>query len=356
MQTNRAIRATTIIILCWVGLRSSFLLLSNDAETSPPLRQGVEAALPVNRYTSVKHSTKKPARMSRTSVPTKAILALRGQVAKTQQPPLNAIDIVRPAQLEPVAQTQAQTQVEAQAQPIQSPLQPDKPTMPLPFNPAPPPRFPDLRISAWAIVRPAGSVPNLATNGQLGASQAGVRIQQPLIRIDRHMLIAINLRVSAPLDQRLGREAGLGLAVRPIKQVPMELILERRVALGHGGRNALAVIAAGGFDDKPLIRKMTVSGYAQTGMVGFAQNDGFIDGAFRAERALLDHSNGSIRLGAGLWGAAQPNVARIDAGPILAVKQRLGAANFRISAEYRWRLAGQARPASGPALTIGTDF
>lgn len=354
MQTNRAIRATTIIILCWVGLRSSFLLLSTGAETSPPLRRSVEAALPANRHTSIKHSTKKPAMMSHTSAPIRATVALRGQVAKTQQPPLNAIDIVRLAQLEPVAQ--AQTQVEAQAQPIPSPLQPDTSAMPLPPNLAAQRRFPDLSVSAWAIVRPAGSVPNLATNGQLGASQAGVRIQQPFIRRDQRTLIAFNLRVSAPLDQRLGREAGLGLGVRPIKQVPMELILERRVALDRGGRNALAVIAAGGFDDKPLVRKVIMSGYVQTGTVGFAQNDGFIDGALRAERALLDHGNGSLRLGAGLWGAAQPDVARIDAGPILAVKQRLGAANLRISAEYRWRLAGQARPASGPALSIGTDF
>jgi hypothetical protein len=352
MQTNRAIRATTIIILCWVGLRSSFLLLSTDAGTLPPLRQSVEAVLPTNRHINSKHSTKKPAMTSRTSASIRATVAIRGQVAMTQQSPPNAIDIVHLAQLEPVAQ--AQTQVEAQAQPM--PLQIDTLAIPLPFNPAAQRRFPDLSVSAWAIVRPAGSVPNLATNGQLGASQAGVRIQQPLIREDQRTLIAFNVRVSAPLDQRLGREAGLGLAVRPIKQVPMELILERRVALDRGGRNALAVIAAGGFDDKPLIRKVTASGYAQTGMVGFAKNDGFIDGAVRVERALLDHSNGSLRLGAGLWGAAQPNVARIDAGPILAVKQRLGGANLRISAEYRWRLAGQARPASGPALTIGTDF
>jgi hypothetical protein len=354
MQTNRAIRATTIIILCWVGLRSSFLLLSTNAETSLPLRQSVEASLPDNRHISVKHSIKKTAMMSSTSAPKKATLALRGQLAKTQHLSPKPVDIIHLAQPEPVAQTQAQAQVEAYAQTL--PSQPDGSVIPPPSNPDQQRRFPDLNVSAWAIARPAGAVPNLATNGQLGGSQAGVRIQQPLIRTDQHMRVAINLRVSAPLDQRLGREAGLGLAVRPAKKVPMEVILERRVALDRGGRNALAVIAAGGFDDKPLIRKMTASGYVQTGMVGFAQNDGFIDGAVRVERALLDHSNGSLRLGAGLWGAAQPNVARIDAGPIVAVKQRLGAANLRISAEYRWRLAGQARPASGPAVSIGTDF
>jgi hypothetical protein len=99
-----------------------------------------------------------------------------------------------------------------------------------------------------------------------------------------------------------------------------------------------------------------LSGYAQTGIVGFARGDGFVDGALQIERALLDRNHTGLRLGVGVWGAAQPNVARIDVGPILAVKQRIGPASLRISAEYRWRVAGQARPASGPALSIGTDF
>lgn len=348
MQTNRALRATAIIIMGWVGLRSSFLLLSPDTEISPPLSQKAEAALPANLLTSINHSTTKTAMTWHTAAPIKAIFNIRGQVPKAQQPLSKVIDVIRLAPVESVAQPVPVL--------LPMPMQPDTSTPPPQDDRAQPRQFPDLSVSAWAIVRPVGSVPNLATNGQLGASQAGVRIQQPLIRNDQQTLIALNFRVSAPLDKRLGREAGLGLATRPIKQVPIELIFERRVALDRGGRNALAVIAAGGFDDKPIIRKVKMSGYAQTGMVGFARNDGFIDGALRVERALLDHSRTGLRIGAGLWGAAQPDVARIDAGPILAVKQRLGRANLRISAEYRWRLAGQARPASGPALSIGTDF
>jgi hypothetical protein len=217
-------------------------------------------------------------------------------------------------------------------------------------------RFPDAAVSTWAILRPSSSVPILATNGQLGASQAGIRIQQPILRKEEHALAALNLRLSTPLDQKLGREAAIGLSVRPNKRLPIELILERRVALDRGGRNAFALIAAGGFDDKRLIKKISMSGYAQTGMVGLAQKDGFVDGSFRVEQKLLDRKHTGFRIGGGVWAATQPGVERIDLGPILAVKQKVGAANFRISAEYRWRAVGQARPASGPALTIGTDF
>ena len=352
MQTNRAIRATAIIIFCWVGMRSSFLLLSIDTGISAPLGQNVEAALLTERHTRIEHLTKKPAMTGRTVAPIKAILSVRGHAPKIQRRLPKAIDTIQIARIEAVVRTQPAPV------PIPPPalIQPNTPTALSPPATRQPRRFPNPSVSAWAIVRPAGSAPNLATNGQLGASQAGIRIQQPLIRNDRQTLIAFNLRVSAPLDQRLGREAGLGLATRPVKQIPVELIFERRVALDRGGRNALAVIAAGGFDDKPIIRKVSMSGYAQTGMVGFSQNDGFIDGALRVERALLDHNHTGLRIGAGMWGAAQPNAARIDAGPILAVKQRLGAANLRISAEYRWRVAGKVRPASGPALSIGTDF
>ncbi len=352
MQRNRALRATVIIIFGWVGLRTSFLLMSSNAEISAPVEgspvRQFETTLPI---AAVDSRAIIPPAMIPSTVRTNKI-----QPNKTKS---DLLVVLTETSKQIIQESFAAQQFESARM-----VTPSQTFLPLPLrspdaslDSAPlSRRFPDLSISAWAIVRPVGTVPNLATNGQLGASQAGVRIQQPLIRSSARTLIALNLRVSAPLDQRLGREAGLGLATRPIKQVPIELIFERRVALDRGGRNAAAVIAAGGFDDMPIIKKVSMSGYAQTGMVGFARNDGFIDGALRVERSLLNHSRTGLRLGAGLWGAAQPDIARIDVGPILAVKQRLGAANLRISAEYRWRLVGQARPASGPALSIGTDF
>ena len=354
MQRNRALRATAIIIFGWVGLRTSFLLMSSNAEisapaTRSPARQS-EATFPITAAAVDNRTIIRPA-MAQSTVrtnkihPNKTISDVLVVVTETRK------QIVQKSVAALLSES-ARTGTPSQTSLPLPPRSPDASSDSAPHSR----RFLNLNISAWAILRPAGSGLNLATNGQLGASQAGVRVQQPLFRISQQLPIAFNLRVSAPLDQKLGREAGFGLGTRPVKQVPVELILERRVALDRGGRNAFAVIAAGGFNDKPLVSKVSLSGYAQTGIVGFARGDGFVDGALQIERALLDRNHTGLRLGAGFWGAAQPGVARVDVGPILAVKQRLGAANLRISAEYRWRVAGQARPASGPALSIGTDF
>jgi hypothetical protein len=349
MQTNRALRAMAITIFGWIGLRSSFLLLSSSAEILAPLSRQSQAASFASQLITHKRLISQPAMTKRTVQNIKTKPDIRLVAAQTDKIILQEIATNQ----EPTRPTQS-TVIGPFTQ-ILLPVPPRASDDPL-DNAHPRSRFFNPSVSAWAILRPASSGPILATNGQLGASQAGIRIQQPLFRSNERALIALNLRLSAPLDQQQGREAGIGLVTRPIKRIPVELIFERRVALDRGGRNALALIAAGGFDDKPLVSKVSLSGYAQAGMVGFARNDGFIDGALRVEQALLDRNHTGLRVGAGLWGAAQPRVTRIDVGPILAVKQRVGSANVRISAEYRWRVAGQARPASGPAISIGTDF
>jgi hypothetical protein len=349
MQTNRALRATMTIIFGWIGARSSFLLLSSGAEISAPLIRQSEAALRTPEAIIYKRLISQPAMTKRTVQNIKASPDIRLVTPETDKVILNQIATNQgSARSTQSAVIGAPVQILLQAPPRAS----DGPLDYVRHQS----RFLNPSVSAWAILRPASSGPILATNGQLGASQAGIRIQQPLLRRGERSLIALNLRLSAPLDQNLGREAGIGLVTRPVRRIPVELIFERRVALDRGGRNAIAVIAAGGFDDKPLISKVSLSGYAQAGMVGFVRNDGFIDGALRIEQPLFDSHHTGLRVGAGLWSAAQPGVARIDVGPILAIKQRVGSANLRISAEYRWRVAGQARPASGPALSIGTDF
>jgi hypothetical protein len=61
---------------------------------------------------------------------------------------------------------------------------------------------------------------------------------------------------------------------------------------------------------------------------------------------------GRLRVGAGAWAGAQPGVSRLDAGPHLEV--RLGPA--ALSADWRFRVGGHARPGSGPTLTVSTGF
>jgi hypothetical protein len=57
--------------------------------------------------------------------------------------------------------------------------------------------------------------------------------------------------------------------------------------------------------------------------------------------------------GFGVWGGAQPGLYRVDAGPRLTMRVRK---NVKLHVDWRQKLAGNARPGSGPALTLAGDF
>lgn len=205
-------------------------------------------------------------------------------------------------------------------------------------------------VSAWTIVR-GSSAQGLAAAGQLGGSQAGLRA-----RYDLGRGLAVAARLSGPLRDRRGREAAVALDWRPVRALPVTFTLERRAGLDRGGRDAFAAGAFGGFDNAGVLPGLRADGYAQAGVVGGRRRDPYVDGAFRLERGLAGHDRVRIGAGAGLWGGAQPGAARLDIGPQLVAHVPLGPANARIGAEWRQRVAGHARPGSGPALSIGADF
>lgn len=184
--------------------------------------------------------------------------------------------------------------------------------------------------------------PGLATAGQLGGSQAGVRARMRLMP-------GLHLagRLSGPLRSRTGMEAAIGLDVRPVDSVPVTLMVERRIGLDRGGRDAFVIGAFGGFD-RTVAPGLRLDGYAQAGLVGLGRRDGYVDGALRVEQSVTN----AIGIGAGVWGGAQPDAARLDIGPQLVVHT----SRFRIGAEWRQRVGGNARPGSGPVLSLGADF
>lgn len=211
------------------------------------------------------------------------------------------------------------------------------------------------QLSGYALVRTGSGQAGIAANGQLGGSQIGLRAQRLIIRSGRFSLSA-NGRISAPIAEADGKEAGIGFAVKRSARIPIEFIVERRVRLDRGGRNAVAGLIATGFDDFRLPAKLLLSGYVQAGAVGLKMRDGFIDGAVRAEHALLDLGKANIRLGAVIAGSAQQGVSRVDIGPTVAARFRLAKASVRVSAEWRERVGGTALPGSGPAITVGFDY
>lgn len=207
--------------------------------------------------------------------------------------------------------------------------------------------------SAWTLWRD-GSATNAdaVPGGRLGGSQMGLRVDLDLTPGARSRTVAYG-RISAAMNRPASPEAALGLGWQPVRVIPISFAAERRVALGHGARNANAVLVAGGFGPAPVAPSLEVEAYAQAGMVGFRSRDVFADG----KMSLLSPIKGTpIRLGASLSGGAQPQVERLDIGPELQIRLPIPQIPARLTIEWRERIAGHAAPASGLAITLGADF
>lgn len=206
-----------------------------------------------------------------------------------------------------------------------------------------------LQLSSWALLRSqqAGVVgsQSLASGGQLGASQAGARL---IYNLNRQLAFAA--RVSSPVGKR-GGELAAGIRVHPLVSIPVWVTAERRQMVGRygGGRNDFALYAEGGVYEMPLPWRFSLDSYFQGGVVGIKTHDLFFDGAFTATRPLFRN----ISAGFGVWGGIQPGLSRVDAGPRITMRVRK---NLKVHLDWRQKLAGNARPGSGPALTLAGDF
>lgn len=195
----------------------------------------------------------------------------------------------------------------------------------------------------------------LASDGELGGSQAGVRGRYRFTRV-AGLETALSVRVSRPLERADGGETALGISIRRDDRTPIELILDRRIALDDGGRNAWSVTLAGGLSRQPLPLGLELDGYAQAGVVGANSRDMFGDAAIVVSHPLPLNDRATVSLGAGIWGGAQPGVSRVDVGPEASIRLPLLDGGMRLSAGWRQRVAGTAAPDSGPVVTLGADF
>lgn len=217
--------------------------------------------------------------------------------------------------------------------------------------PAPIPPHVPSRWSAdfWLVARGGSNRHTGFGGGELGGAQAGLRVAYALDRI--HGLAAFG-RIDTPLSGQ-GREAAIGLDWRPTR-LPMRIVVEERVPL-DGGKAAPAAGLVGGFG--PLLRHgVRLEGYGQAGVIARHGGEGFADGAIRATRPIGALAGLTFDLGAGAWGGAQRDAARLDLGPTLGASVPIGDHAIRIALDWRERVAGKARPGSGPALTIGVSF
>jgi hypothetical protein len=224
---------------------------------------------------------------------------------------------------------------------------PSPPLAALPMRALPAPErldpLPDRwSLSSWVVARGGGG-PAAAPGGQIGGGQAGARIAWLLAPRQR---LAAYGRATMPLQGK-GRELALGLEWQPTR-APVRLIAERRFGLdGNPGGTGVGAIA--GLDRE--WRGFRLESYGQAGIVLRGRADPYADGAARGVREM---EKGPVRLGlgAGAWGAAQRDAQRLDLGPSATLAVR----NLRLALDWRQRVAGEAKPDSGLALTLGADF
>jgi len=204
--------------------------------------------------------------------------------------------------------------------------------------------------SAWAFLRGGGRATALSP-GQIGGGQAGARI---LYRLAPGL--SATARISTAIGGFRQTETSIGLDWTPVARLPIHLMAERRIAIDSGGRNAWTLGAAGGVDDVRIAAGWRLDAYGEAGVVGAHRRDLYADGAVRIARATGVGDGKTLALGGGLWGAAQPGASRLDIGPSAVLRLPVAHRTMAIALDWRERVAGHARPGSGAALTVATDF
>ncbi len=210
------------------------------------------------------------------------------------------------------------------------------------------PRRDRFQLSAWALIRDAAVSRGLVPGGTLGGSQIGARGWfEP-----GPEGLALTARVSSPLASRYGSEASVGLGIR---KGNFGVILEERLPLDAASSPRPSLTAFGGVSDVRLRGKLRLDAYAQAGVVGLQKHMAFADGSMRIEHPLVGKAT-RLSAGAGVWGGAQTGVTRLDVGPQIVARLPVAGGALRAAGEWRFRVAGNADPGSGPALSIGMDF
>ena len=211
----------------------------------------------------------------------------------------------------------------------------------------------------WLMLR-NGSSGRLAAGGapaSYGASQAGAVLRYRLDPGNSHRPAAY-LRVSAALDGSRDRELAVGLAARPLSALPIVASAELRASNNRAGtrlRPAAMVVSELPPVALPLAARLEA--YGQAGYVGGRDATAFADGQLRVDRQVTRFRLAEVRAGMGAWAGAQKGASRVDVGPTMTLGVPAGKnGSMRLSMDWRFRVAGRATPASGPALTLSAGF
>jgi hypothetical protein len=210
---------------------------------------------------------------------------------------------------------------------------------------------------AWLLWRGDSAGPVVSGSPSYGRSQAGAVLRYRLAPSSGHRPAAY-IRASRALSGARETEAAAGLAARPLAGLPLSIAAEMRAFDGPQGREVRpAAFAVTELPTAKLPFGLRGEAYAQGGYVGGDYATAFVDGQARIDARVLRLGNGAeLRAGAAAWGGAQKRAARVDLGPSAALTFRIGETRSRLAVDYRLRVAGDAEPDSGPALTFSAGF
>ena len=112
----------------------------------------------------------------------------------------------------------------------------------------------------------------------------------------------------------------------------------------------------GGYGPAAIAPGVRIEAYGQAGAIARDGIEAFVDAAARLTHPTARIGRARLDLGVGAWGSAQRGAARFDLGPTAGLAVPMAGRNLRLALDWRERVAGGARPGSGPAFTIGSDF
>jgi hypothetical protein len=361
MRGGQPLKFLLVVLAGWMGARAALLWpgapLAAPASASAPLRVAARDAETVGTPARTKPSEDTGASVT-TPTPAAPLFAMAQPALLPMAPPPDIAPAPQALQISQLGSWRERIEVAATTT-----VPPSPPTAALPASPAQnaapvepallprPPGPSRWSASAWAVAR-GGSMAGNGVFGpaQLGGSQAGARIRYALART-----LSLSGRLSTPF-KGIGREAGLGIEWQPLTSpIPLSFLLERRFAL-DSGRGGTAFGAITGINPTRVYGPLEVEGYGQAGVVVRNRRELYADGALRLLYPVAENRRFRLSLGAGAWGGAQRGARRLDVGPAVVATVPTGGPTLRVAAEWRQRVAGNAAPGSGPALTLGTDF
>jgi hypothetical protein len=387
------------VLASWIGVRAAVWVppfaLPGLAEVSPPVQSSPEVLRPMTERAGDAHGAAISADLAGASPQLPAMREPWPVLA----PPAPALPLATgpgeplPAAQSPAAQSPAAQTPAADAGPVAldqprlaaahqllylaalgqlplpaslalaaAPQQPARPTPPMPATLAQATAPSRWSGDAWLLVRRgSGGLAAAAGFPSYGASQGGGVIRYALAPASAHAPQAY-LRISRAIGGFDESELAAGLSARPFAGVPLRLLGEARVQRGAGVtrvRPAASLVS----EFPPLRLPLGIAGeaYAQVGYAAapLGQSHGatpFFDVQAIAERKLASMGPAELRLGGGVWSGGQKGAARLDLGPRASLRLATGPATSRLALDWRFRVAGNASPASGPTLTLSAGF